>query len=282
MPRTADKPKKKYGRWKPIFILHVYRMLRAGMSEVDLCKELKVSRAIMFRWKKEKPELKEAWGLALKEREESQSFQDWVYQRLSPEIREIWAQIRQWEKEPNGVVKIELMLQDQGRHVRQQLFLHAFCVSHFNMSTALKRVNIARSVLYDWIERDPDFAALVKEIEWHKGNFFENQLVQLVRQGVPAAVIFANKSFNKDRGYASRQELEVHHSGEVLHGVLDLSLLIPYLTENAKSEVMAALRLLEENKNRPPLTAQEVVAEQIVTAAEEAIIPVAVPKEPLV
>lgn len=247
MPGT----KKKY---RAIIPVEVYRMAKAGMSQTEMESHLGVNHATFWRWQSRYPELKQALEMAQKELEDGPTFPQWVYSRLPDNLKELWDQIEEWEHEPNAVAKIELMLADHGKRVRQQMFLHALCMSNFSPSTAMARVGLSKSVLDRWIAGDAEFAELVEEIQWHKANFFEESLCKLVAAGHPAAVIFANRSYNAKRGYASQSEVSVNGqvsiNGTVLHGVLDLSELIPYLTNQAKQELLEAIRKRDYEKSK--------------------------------
>lgn len=256
----------KLAKWKPIHIVQVYRMVKAGMQDIDICRSLHVSQKSYIQWQREKPELAEAISIARKEMSDGETFPDWIYSRLSPELREIWQQICHWHRKRNGVSQIEMILSDHGKIVRQQLFLYALCVSAFSASVACQRVNITKRTLDEWISSDPNFAELVEELQWHKGNFFEESLVRLVKEGNPAAILFANKTFNSARGYGARMSVDVNHSGSVLHGVVDLSELIPFLTEPCKLELLEAIRK-REVRGKEVLTVTDHISAHIAAGA---------------
>lgn len=259
--------KTKKTKWKPIYLVQIYRMVKLGITDVDICKGLKISRQCLWTWREEKPELQEAISIAKKEMAESESLPAWIYARLTPELKKLWKKIREYEKEAGGtgIAKIELMLQDGGKRVRQQLFLYALCESRFSPSHAMRKVNITKRELDYWLKNDVEFAELVEEIQWHKGNFFEEALVMLVREGNPAAVLFANKTFNRDRGYANKTEVDVNVNGTVMHGVLDLSEIMESLSDSAKLELLTAIRRKDAEKN-PRLTVQDRLSQQIAEA----------------
>jgi Homeodomain-like domain len=275
MNETEEKPKKRYKKpkseeipWKPILMVKIYKMLRAGMSKEMLCKEMGITRKTLWNWSKRYEGLEEAMELAEKERQDSKDYLDWVYERLSPGLKELWNKIGRWEKEKNGLVKIEMLLADQGKGVRQQLFLHAMCVKSFSPTAALKMLCISKRELDRWITEDMDFAELIKEIQWHKANFFEQSLVQLVKEGNTAAILFANKTVNRDRGYGTHSSVDVNVSGEITHGIMDLGDLLPYLAESTRLDLFAAIRKKEAEKTPRVLTLQEVVQEKIVEAGQ--------------
>lgn len=269
MARTAEKKQdgRKNRKWRPVLIVEIYKLLRAGIPQIDVCKHLDVSKETFNQWLKKHPELREAVEMAKRELDEAESFADWVFKHLPHELREVWRKIENWETLEDGVGQIESMLCDQGKRARQQLFLHALCVSDFSPSTAMRRTHVSKKQLDAWCRDDPDFSELMAEIQWHKANFFEESLVKLVKQGVPAAVVFANKTYNKDRGYAPSSTVDVNVSGQVMHGVLDLSDLLPYLSQQGRLELLDAIRQKEEKDfkalNAPVPTPEEVISHQI-------------------
>jgi hypothetical protein len=230
-------------KWKPIMLVHIYRYAKAGMSEIAMYKALGVSRRLWHLWWTEKhPEIKEVIELA--HSEGGETLVDYLFRRLSPEVRDVWARITMLEKEPNGIVKIEQILSDHGVGVRQQLFLHALMSSAYSPSWACAKVNIDKSTFRDWKDKDPRFAEMVNDVEWHKKNFFEECLVDLVASHDTAAVLFANKTVNRDRGFGQHVQHEV--SGQVLHGVVDMSDLIPYMTKDVQDGLLVAIQKRDE------------------------------------
>lgn len=283
MQTKAKKPKKRTPRairdkWQPMYLVRLYRMARGGMADIDMAKELGVDRKTLWNWQQEKTEVRETLALARQERKERDSLPDWIYSHMSPELRGVWDRITEFEGKSNAIVLIEQILEDSGLRVRQELFLHALCMLRFSPSLALAKVNITKRELDKWLG-DPEFSRLMDEIQWHKANFFEEHLVSLVEQNNPAAVIFANKTVNKDRGYVSRTETDVRVSGGVVVGVLDLAELMPYLDDGLKLGLLEAIRQREADSLKtlnPPSPAQ-IVSQQI---AEAANIPVPEENEP--
>jgi transposase-like protein len=269
--RKAGEPHKikhRMKKWKPSLLVRIYQLSRLGMTDVDMVKELGISRETLWKWRQDFPEIKEVEEQARKEVEESKNLPNWVYSRLSPEMKEMWNKVEKWGKQKDGVAKIELMLCDHGRRVRQELFLHALCMCSFSPSQAMNKVNITKKELDRWLREDEEFATLVKEVDWHKGNFFEEHLVKLVQEGNPAAVVFANKTYNTDRGYGRRDQLDVNVTGQVLHGVLDLVELMPLLSEGARLELVEAIRRKDEEKN-PQLTVTQKIEREILEHGQE-------------
>lgn len=277
--KSAKKPRVAYNTWQPVFLVRIYRLARLGVPDVDICSQLSISRESYYRWQREKPELVEAMQMAATELDKGESFPQWIYQRLSPDLQALWDEIGRIDSgkhtKKNAVVLIESLLQDKGRKTRQQLFLHALCYCSFSPSHAMNKVGLSKPMLDLWLAEDAEFATLVQEIEWHKGNFFEGKLVDLVQQGYPAAVLFANRTFNKSRGYASSAEINVKHSGQVLHGVLDMTELAKYMTPEVQQGVMAALVRRDEEvgrqqllKNDPAAMLGEEIAQRAMATVE--------------
>lgn len=261
-PSTRDK-------WKPIMLVKIYRMARLGMTDGEITNTLEVDRKSLWNWlngSTAKPELVEALAMARQERKERDSLPEWIYSHMTPELRALWDKIGKLEEGKNPAAAIEEILEDAGLRVRQELFLHALCMLQFSPSRALAKVNVTKKELDRWL-MDGEFARLMEEILWHKGNFFEEHLVNLVQMNVPAAVIFANKTFNKDRGYASRHQLDVNVSGGVAVGVLDLAELTPYLSESGKLELLEAIRKREAEQLKT-LNPVQMLSQRIVEVAD--------------
>lgn len=106
-------------------------------------------------------------------------------------------------------------METHGTPVKKLLFIHA-CVAHnFNVSLALRFTQISKSALDQWLNHDMRFVKLFEEVKFHLGSFYENALVNLVKKGDTAAILFANRTFNRDRGYADN--INVNVSGTVNH-----------------------------------------------------------------
>lgn len=244
--RKSVDSKHKLSTWKPIYILTIYRMVRLGIQEGEICKSMGISRDTLWTWRQKYAELEEAYKIAHQERQEMMDLPNWVYSRLSPELKTLWDRIRKWDRKPAGAGQIELILQDHGKNVRQQLFLHALVSFSYSPTRAMSSVNITKKELDHWITTDPDFSALVDEMQWHKKNFFEESLVKLVMEGNPAAIMFANKTLNKDRGYAPHSTIDHNHSGNIAVGVVDLAEVMKYLSQETRLELLEAIRRREQ------------------------------------
>lgn len=249
------KPKGKVGRpkgrstvWKDIYYVEIYRLARQGIANTVIAERLGISYDTLTKWTIRNATLKKAISIARSEKASNfqASFREYVYHRLSPELKEVWEEINECEESPSALARLEATFRDdKGDKLRQHLFLYALPDSNFNASEACRKLNIPKSKLNYWIQTDRGFADIVDEMHWHKGNFFEEGLIKAVRDGDTKAILFANKTFNKNRGYS--EKLEVEHKGNINHNhVIDIETLdLPLKT---KIEIMEAI-----NKQRKQL-----------------------------
>jgi hypothetical protein len=266
-PAPGGPRRKNPNKWRPIFVLKAYLLAKAGMPERDIHASLGVGHQSWNNWKHKLPELREALGMAQEARGEVDTLADYCFAQLPRDLQEVWRELTKAE-EGGGVAILEQILMDHGRATRQRLYLHALVESDFNPSRAMSRMRVTRTELRDWLNTDPAFAELVEEMQEHKKNFFEESLVRLAAAGETAAVIFANKTLNKDRGYAVSADLNVKHSGQIQHNVLDLAELMPYLGQDTRLAVLEGLRQLQAKGGLQRLPDPEkMLSEQIACAA---------------
>lgn len=221
MPRYA---------WKDEYYVRIFELSRQGMSSNSIADALGISRTTFKEWKKTRPAvldaLKRGRTTPSQGKGSTETFLDYVYGRLPSHLKELWDQMKAYEKEENGEKKLEALLENQGKRTRQHLFIHALVSSNFNASEACRRVNITKACYEKWIRTDPLFLQLVEEIPWHKKNFFEGALIGLVAQGDSAATVFAAKTQLRDRGYDPKKVIE--HRGMIGHAHFDIqSLKLP-------------------------------------------------------
>lgn len=237
MVQTKISPRCKY---RPIMLVSIYRYAKLGFSEEAIWEALPVADKTWKSWKKKFPEIKEAIRMGRTETEDGGNWHRFIYDRLPEDLKKIWDDIDQWDELPNGMAKIESLLSNHGKKVRQQLFLYALIHTNFSASRAMAKVCIDKDTLDYWIQNDEGFATLVEEIQWHKGNFFEEHLIGLVKAGDVGATIFANRTFNKDRGYAVKNSVDVNVTGQIEHNLVDLTEL--ELSKEVRMAIMDAMR----------------------------------------
>jgi len=235
-------------KWIDENYLRIYHLARAGYSNTQIARALEVSWKTFCNWQSKKPAIKKTLEEA-RGKENQQSFQDYVYDRLTPTLKALWRAIRRYEREGAGVAKIEALLEDAGIRARQHLFIHALLRSNFNKSEACRRVNISKTTFDNWCKNDPDFPSLIDEMRWHMGNFFEEPLVELVQMRHPGIVKFVNETFNADRGYGRKTEvrgkIEHDHDHQHVHAHVKIDdLNLPLETRKEILEAMDKQRAL--------------------------------------
>tara|TARA_R110002167_G_scaffold45677_3_gene137151 strand:- start:265 stop:1017 length:753 start_codon:yes stop_codon:yes gene_type:complete len=204
-------------KFKDEYYVTVYELARSGMSENKMSKNLGVSTVTLRSWKKKNKALRDAIdrGRNSKGKMTTQKWFDYVYQKLPANLMKIWDEIQDLEAQPNGIQKIESLLETNGKRARQHIFLHALVTANFNVSRACSVCNIPRRTFENWVTNEPDFSELMNEINVHKKNFFEASLVGLVARGDSAATIFVNRTYNRDRGY--NEKVDVNVIGKIEH-----------------------------------------------------------------
>ena len=81
------------------------------------------------------------------------------------------------------------------------------------VSVACKQAGISRETHYRWLREDENYKYFVGEENFNTKDFGEHCLLKLMKNENPAAIIFFNKTRNKDRGYYEKQEVE--HIGDI-------------------------------------------------------------------
>jgi hypothetical protein len=245
--------------WKDEFYVKAFELARTGLTDKAIAEAIGISPSVFKTWRLEKPALKDALTRARGEGDNKgrESFKDFVYNRLPDDLKELWDDIEACERRKNSVQRIEAMLKNRGKGVRQHLFLFALTSRCFSVSEACRAVNIPRKTFEGWVLDDPDFAEMVEEIHIARKDFCEGSLMSLIAAGDTAATIFANKAINKDRGYGEKSEITV--SGSVDHKHLhahvvkvdDLDLPL-----TARRQILSALRE-EQDIKRLELEAEQ-------------------------
>jgi len=234
--------------WQDKFIIEVYDLARSGMSGNKIAQVLGVAVPTFNKWVKNKKPFRLAFQTGRKKYKKANgktpNFRDYIFERLPYDLRKVWHRINKLDKAKSGMEKIEAILAQRGKSVRQHLFVYAWVAGNFSISQAMRKVNISRSTFDKWKKEDSGFAQLIEEINWHKKNFFEDHLCSLVAGGDTSAIIFANRTYNRDRGYNEKVDVDMNLSGELDHAVLSVDVLkLPLQT---RKEILKSLR-----KNKP-------------------------------
>lgn len=94
------------------------------------------------------------------------------------------------------------------------IFIDHLLKAFGNITYAAELTDITRQTYYNWYNEDEEFKAAIDSITPDdylkaKKEFYEMQLFKLNSKLNPAAVIFANKTINKDLGYFEKSELDL-------------------------------------------------------------------------
>ena len=125
----------------------------------------------------------------------------------------------------------EIKKREQERKIRQAEFLQIFENNMCSVSKSCRASKVPRRTYYNWLE-DPAFAEQIEDKIQDMKDFGEDQLKVLMR-GIPkldeaskligwnvkpdtAAVIFFNKTQNKDRGYVEKSELTIDKVPDII------------------------------------------------------------------
>lgn len=142
----------------------------------------------------------------------------YLTQNLDPALRTLWDEIRATE---DADARQRMLMEVSGGDVtKQRLLVYAMSATNFNIMRCCNLLGISKRQIDHWVRNDPDFPALLEEIEWSKKNFIESALMEKVARGSEKAIIAANQSINSDRGYGNQLKV----SGQINHvvGVIDL------------------------------------------------------------
>ena len=101
------------------------------------------------------------------------------------------------------------VIQPLTNHEKTHLFLFAYSQNHFNTTAALLALNMTRQELEKWIAEDFEFASAWHDTAWHRRNTYEAALMRAVINGEVSAIIFANRTLNRKRGYGESPPVPV-------------------------------------------------------------------------
>jgi hypothetical protein len=219
------------------FLLDYYDAHLRSDKIFEIYNALGCSKAQLERWTRDNPELLEAKQLAEERRKKGQFFSEYIVGRLSPEARDCYDKISFWAAHESAASKIDKILEGKSKKLRQELFVHTLASTCFNVNEACRLTGINSAILGKWKE-DFEFRTMVSEIEFAKNNFIEQGLMDLIQARHPGAVLFANKTRNRDRGYG---EVVAHeHSGTIQHAALNIDEL--ELSVECRRELLQAIR----------------------------------------
>ncbi len=205
-------------KWRDEFYIRAYELAATGITEKRFADIIGVNVETVRDWKQKNQAFLEAWqkGQARYSGDTGNgvtAFHEYVFQRLPPELQLLWGKLQELEGKDWTGQRTDAVLHNSGVRARQHLFIYALTACNFNASIAFKRVGISLRTYQNWLEYDAEFKQLIEEMHFHKKNFFEDALINLVVGGDNAAIMFVNRTFNRDRGYGDKLTVE----GNVQH-----------------------------------------------------------------
>lgn len=245
--------------WKDTFAIDCYVLAYNGATNIEIAHTLGVKPDTFAKWLQTKHTLRYAIDLAsAKRRDKPESFLEYVHGRLSPEMKKLWDEISYYAEHDNAVVQIEALLGPLSERVRQHLWLHAMIETNFDAGLACRMVNVSKQRVDKWAREDTTFVQLLDEVKWHKANYFENALMDLVSIRNFPAVIHANKTFNRDRGYGEKIDVAHTHDHQHTHSVRLVDITKLNLDLETRLKILEAVKELrareqEEEDARPPI-----------------------------
>lgn len=237
--------------FKAEYVFRIYDLQKRKLTDKQVADTLGVPIEAYRYWAKSNPAVRMAIKYARTCRDLSQineeEMETYIVGRLSPHLREYWNEIRNARKQRNYT---ELKSFQLSAHQNQLLFLHTWYKADFNVTRTLQYLGIPRDTYSNW-RSIPRFKKMMEEMMEIKKDFYEDALVKSVRRGETQAIIFANKSLNRDRGYSDKKEVEV--SGNVKHEhehkmLIDLDALdLPLEVQVAIAEAMEKRKRLNDD-----------------------------------
>lgn len=237
--------------WDNKFYVRIYKAAVQGMSDAQVARMLGVKPDTFATWRKRDRAVRDALeqgrgkkAVGPSGKRTGKSLAEYVFGRLPPDYRKLWRRLEKaWEVE-DGERLVEGLMAGQGKRARQYLFFNALIGSNFNKTEAMRKLGIHVQTYNYWMRTDESFAELFRAFnrEFRK-DFVEGSLMGLIAQGDQAAIIFANKTLNRDRGYDPK--VTVVHEGTVTHAHVDMERVIDMLSPKAQREVLRAVRQLE-------------------------------------
>lgn len=233
-------------KWKDEFYVRGYQLAKEGKSDTMIAKLLGVSLALYKKWLDKNGTFNKAINDGRSIKEGAESFRQYVFSRLPDNLQELWNKIlrnkeditdspeeaRKKQRERRGLFET---VRTSRKEDRQQLYLYALINSNFTRTEACKKIGISPTCIAGWETKDRQFKELVKQVEEAKKDFYESALISLVRQGESNAVIFANRTYNRDRGYSDKVEMNI--SGNITHSVDELNLSL-----EIRKQILLAMR----------------------------------------
>lgn len=207
-------------KWKDRYIIDVYKLARDGLSEKQMSRVLGIAKATFIEWEQRKSLFKMALEMGRLDRRFKRThvfdMSQYMYEHLSPKNRIIWQKLNRINQASPGIEKVEAFFANRGKDTRQRMFLTALYSNTFSVAAACRTVGISRETFHLWC-KDPDFQALIREVEEVKNDLYESSFIQSVMAGDTQARIAAVKMKLHSRGYSDKQQVDVNVQGTIEH-----------------------------------------------------------------
>lgn len=92
---------------------------------------------------------------------------------------------------------------------RKGYFLDRFVPLAGIISHICREVGMSRQTYYRWMNDDEEFRNRVGDVEEDLNDYVHGQLIKLIQEGNPAAIIFYHKCKMKHRGFTEKVEHDV-------------------------------------------------------------------------
>lgn len=221
-----------------------------GLSPAKVAKILGLTATEFREWTSRHPGL--AYAVASAERvlqaEKStprgaKRFANYALSRLPENLQQLWAQLLLPSDKGMGTGEFaSIVLRRLPDREQQTVFVHAlYTEAGFIVDKACQITGIGRGTFERWVKTDREFGELLRHLHECKKDFVEAPLLDLVAARNPAAVIHANRTLNRDRGYGDQLSVQVSGNIQVQQAVT-LDQVYSRLSPETLEELLRVLR----------------------------------------
>jgi hypothetical protein len=107
-------------------------------------------------------------------------------------------------------------IHDATLETTKQLFIEALDDNLGIIKRTCQQMQISRQTYYNWLDRDPDFAAAIERVKEQTLDFVETALLRRIKDGDTTAIIFYLKCKGKERGYVDKQQFEISNTAPIV------------------------------------------------------------------
>jgi len=237
------------------FHVLAYELAAQGRNDSQIAEALGVNRATLRRWLRQKPALREAVEKGRGSSGDGQTFSDYVYRRLPPELQAVWTgilQLEEWyEKAPERRAhrvpgEIEFLFSKDGRKAtRQRLWFHAYVSTNFNALEACRLTNTSYQTVREQWSKDAAFKRLMDSLPQYMSAFADGAFWRGVAAGEPAMVMAAQKAFQPQL-YNKPKQLNVTGNVNQLHGHVNVMEMLAAIPADKRKEALARMRQAQQ------------------------------------